>query len=64
VVTGGDQRVLATSMDGHLYVLDLTRGTQLSRIHLGPLPSSPAVGSDCVVIATAPGEVYCLGAKK
>ena len=51
-----DQRVLIGSVDGHLYVLDLLRGTELTRFELGPITNSVAVGGQCVIV--------CLGAKK
>jgi len=56
-------RVLVGSYDGHLYVLDLARGTELSRFHFGPMAGAPAVADQCVVVATIPGAVHCLGAK-
>lgn len=62
VVVG--QRVVVGSLDGHLYVLDLTRGTELARFELGAIAGSPAVGGQCIVVATFAGEIHCLGAKK
>jgi outer membrane protein assembly factor BamB len=59
-----DQRVFVGSVDGHLYVLELARGTELARFALGPITNSPAVGGQSVVVATVDGEIYCLGAKK
>ena len=62
VVAG--KRVIVGSLDGHLYVLDLARGSEIARFDLGSIASSPAVGGQCVVVATFQGDVYCLAAKK
>lgn len=59
VVVG--QRVLVGSVDGGLYVLDLGRGTQVARVDLrSPITNAAAVGDNCVVVATFPGQVCCL----
>ncbi len=49
------QRVVAASLDGHLYVLDLTRGTELARFDLGAMAGSPAVGGGRLVVGTVRG---------
>jgi outer membrane protein assembly factor BamB len=58
------QSVVVLSMDRNMYVLDLARGTEMTRLSLGLIPGSPAVGSGCVVVATIQGEVLCLSKKK
>ena len=62
VVVG--QRVVVGSLDGHLYILDLARGTELARFKLGLINGSPAVFSQGIVVATFNGDVFCLTAKK
>lgn len=58
------KRVLITSFDGFLYVLDTARGAELTRIDLGgPSVCTPAVADGCVVVATNTGDVICLGKK-
>jgi outer membrane protein assembly factor BamB len=58
------RRVVAASLDGHVYVLDLARGTELARFEIGPVAGSPAVGGQRLVVGTVRGDVVCLGAKK
>jgi len=64
VVVG--RRVFAASSDGNLYVLDLAKGTKLHQFELSKegITASPAVGGHCLVVGTAEGVVYCLGAKR
>lgn len=58
------KRVLITSFDGFLYVLDTARGTELTRIDLGGSSvSTPAVADGSVIVATNTGDVICLGEK-
>jgi outer membrane protein assembly factor BamB len=58
------KRVLVGSQDGNLYVLDLSKGTELQHLHLGSITASPAVAENCLVIGNNDGVVYCLGVQK
>lgn len=65
VVAGNRVYVGALSSGGEFYVLDLNTGRQVQVLDLeGAVPGSAAVGSDCVVVGTEKGAVYCLGAAK
>jgi outer membrane protein assembly factor BamB len=59
-----DKRVIVGSLDGHLYIIDLSRGTEQARFNLGPINGSAAVGGQCLVVASFRGEIFCLAAKK
>jgi RNA polymerase sigma factor (sigma-70 family) len=62
VVVGS--RVFVGSLDSKLYVLDLTKGTELKKFDLGSaVLASPAVAEGCLVIGTEKGVVYCFGKK-
>jgi outer membrane protein assembly factor BamB len=53
------------SLDGHLYVLDADRGTEVQRLKLGRgIVASAAVAQGRLIIGNTEGTVYCLGAKQ
>jgi outer membrane protein assembly factor BamB len=64
VVVGGQIYAGCMSRDGCFYVLDLANGKKMQELELdSPVTGSVAVGTDCILVGTDRGTVYCLGAK-
>ena len=63
-VVAGD-KVLITSGDGRIYLLDLKTGIKIFAYDLGsPIYSTPAVIGDLIVVAANDGNVYGFGKKQ
>lgn len=64
VVVGSRVYVGSLSSTGEFYVLDVNNGKLVQEIVLdGAVTGSVAVGSDCVLVGTEKGTLYCLGKK-
>lgn len=64
VIVGGRAYVGALSDGGEFYVIDLKTGKAVQTLQLDSAVSgSVAVGTDCIVVGTDKGTVYCLGKK-
>jgi len=64
VIVGSRVYAGCLSSTGEFYVLDLTTGKEVQQIALdGAVTGSPAVGTDCLIVGTERGTVYCLGKK-
>lgn len=59
-------RVIAGSLDGNLYILDLkNEGKELHKFKLdAPIGGSPVVVGGKILVGTQKGTLYCLGEKK
>jgi outer membrane protein assembly factor BamB len=52
--------VFVTSLDKHLYALDLKTGQEKWKVKLGPMRASPAVQGNRLVVGDSNGKVHCL----
>ena len=64
VIVGDRVYVGCLSDDGNFYVLNLKTGKLIQELELdGPVTGSAAVGTDCILVGTDKGTLYCLGKK-
>ena len=64
IIVGNRVYVGCLSSEGQFYVLDLKTGNKVQVLNLdSEVTGSPAVSSDCLLVGTDKGTLYCLGSK-